>query len=128
MPSFPHRTFHEQRTTHFLSANAAENGLPRPTWQHSIDSSRVWGRAIASSNDPSVVEPGAIPWLLLEATGVASGPGGGLFLAQTAFIQRVHTSGGIAPAIGCSLTTDVGAIALVRYRADYFFYRAHRDN
>src|SRR5262245_50123385 len=27
----------QQLTTHFLSANPGENGLPRPTWQHSDD-------------------------------------------------------------------------------------------
>src|SRR5262252_2308041 len=116
-----------QLTTHFLSANPTENGLPRPTWQHSFDSSRVWGRAIALSTDVNFVEPGAIPWLLLEAVGVTAGPGGGLFLTQTAFLQRLNTSGGVAPATGCSQSTDVGALALVPYTADYFFYRARHD-
>ncbi|HJZ72707.1 MAG TPA: DUF3455 domain-containing protein [Vicinamibacterales bacterium] len=117
-----------QLATHFLSANPSENGVPRPTWQHSFDSSRVWGRAIASSTDVNFVEPGAIPWLLLEAVGVAVGPAGGLFLTQTTFLQRVNTSGGVAPVTGCSQSGDVGALALVPYSADYFFYRARRDN
>jgi len=118
----------QQLTTHFLSANPAESGLPRPTWQHSLDSSRVWGRAIASSTDVNFVEPGAIPWLLLEVVGVAAGPVGGVFLMQTAFLQRLNTSGGVAPMTGCSQSTDVGALALVPYSADYFFYRAPHDN
>ena len=66
-----------QLTTHFLSANPGEKGLPRPTWQHSLDTSSVWGRLLASSNDPAYVAPGAIPWLLLEVAGAQRGPGGG---------------------------------------------------
>ena len=117
----------QQLTTHFLSSNPAENGVPRPTWQHSFDSSRVWGKAIASSSDVNFVEAGAIPWLLLQAIGTASGPTGGFVLTQTAFIHRVNTSGGIAPATGCS-SANIGAVALVPYSADYLFYRAQRDN
>ena len=113
----------QQITTHFLSANPAEGGVARPTWQHSDDSSRVWGRAAASSNDPNFVEPGAIPWLLVEAVGVEAGPASGK-LAQTTFIQRLNTSGGVAPASGCSDAAHVGTLALVPYTTDYFFYRA----
>jgi len=39
------------------------------------------------------------------------------------YIQRVYTSGGIAPT-GCAQATDVGTRALVPYTADYFFYKA----
>jgi hypothetical protein len=42
------------------------------------------------------------------------------------YIQRLNTSGGIAPQTGCALATDIGRIALVPYAADYFFYRADR--
>lgn len=115
---------YQQVSTHFLSANPVENGLPRPTWQHSFDSSQVWGRVRASSSDPAFVEPGVIAWLLLEAAGTAVGPSNGWYLAQTTLIHRLNTSGGVAPSAGCSQSTDVGAIALVPYSADYFFYRA----
>jgi hypothetical protein len=115
---------YQQITSHFLSANPAENGIPRPTWQHSFDSSQVWGRVLASSNDSAFVEAGAIPWLLLEAAGAQVGPAGGDVLARTTFIQRLNTSGGIAPTTGCSQSTDIGAMALVPYQADYFFYEA----
>jgi Protein of unknown function (DUF3455) len=114
----------QQVTTHFLSADPT--AIARPTWQHSFDSSRVWGRAIASSMDPNYVEAGAIPWLLVEATGTAVGPMGGRALAQTTFIQRLNTSGGVAPSNGCSDASHVGAQALVPYTTDYFFYRADR--
>jgi hypothetical protein len=114
----------QQITTHFLSPNPDENGMPRATWQSSLDTSAVWARAIASSTDPRFVAPGAIPWLLLTVVGSESGPTGGAFLTQTTFIQRVNTSGGIAPATGCTLLTDVGRNALVPYTTDYIFYKA----
>jgi hypothetical protein len=112
-----------QIATHFLGANASENGALRPTWQHSRDSSRVWGRVLSSSSDPNFVEAGAIPWLLLELAGTEARLAGGALLTRTTFIHRVNTSGGIAPSIGCSQPADVGALALVPYVADYFFYR-----
>jgi hypothetical protein len=116
----------QQITTHFLSANPAENNLPRPTWQHSFDSSIVWAKVAASSTDAAYVRPASIPWLLLEAAGTAVGPNSGSLLTRTTFIQRVNTAGGIAPQNGCSVSTDVGAVALVPYTTDYFFYRASR--
>ena len=116
----------QQLTTHFLSANPSENGLPRPTWQHSFDSSRVWGRVLASSNDANFVEPGAIPWLLLEVAGADPGPAGGFLLTQATFIQRLNTSGGLAPWTGCSQSAEIGNLALVPYAADYFFYKTSR--
>lgn len=115
---------HEQLTTHFLSANPVENGVARPTWQHSTDSSRVWGRAIASSTDSNYVEANAIPWLLLEVVGARNGPEGGSTLKKADYIHRVNTSGGVAPSSGCTQPADVGAIVLVPYAADYFFYTA----
>ena len=50
-----------QVITHFLSPNPSESGAPRPAWQHSQDTSTIWGQAIASSNDADFVAPGAIP-------------------------------------------------------------------
>jgi hypothetical protein len=116
----------QQVTTHFLSPNPDESGTARATWQSSFDTSAVWGRSIAASMDSNFVAPGAIPWLLLAVVGTERGPTGGAFLTQTTFIQRLHTSGGIAPSSGCNQSTNVGAIALVPYTADYFFYKASR--
>lgn len=87
-----------------------------------VSSSRVWARAIESSTDPTFVENGAIPWLLLTASGTEPGPAGGAFFTQTAFIQRVNTRGGAAPSTGCTQRGDIGALVLVPYEADYFFY------
>ncbi len=113
----------EQIVTHFLSPNPVENGAARATWQHSRDTSTVWAAAIASSSDPNYVAPGAIPWLLLEVVGAQHGPAWGDKLTRTAFIQRVNTAGGIAPAAGCTAAADIGTRALVPYTTDYIFYR-----
>ncbi|MGH7962780.1 MAG: DUF3455 domain-containing protein, partial [Candidatus Binatia bacterium] len=113
-----------QLITHFLSPNPVESGTPRATWQDSRDTSTVWATAIASSTDPNFVAPGAIPWLLLQVVGAQEGPTGGHRLTGTTFIQRLTTAGGIAPATGCLLSTDIGKKALVPYTTDYFFYKA----
>jgi hypothetical protein len=114
----------QQLATHFLSANPDEGGLARATWQDSGDSSRVWGRMLQTSSDARFVAFGAIPWLLLEVVGAERGPVGSGGLSRAAFIHRVNTSGGIAPAAGCTQASNVGALALVPYEADYVFYRA----
>jgi hypothetical protein len=117
-----------QLTTHFLSPNPDEAGALRATWQHAKDTSRLWAAAIASSSDPNFVAPGAIPWLLLVVVGDRPGPTGGDQLLETTFIQRLNTSGGVAPATGCTQSTDVGARAFVPYTADYVFYTGEPDD
>jgi hypothetical protein len=115
----------EQIITHFLSTNVFESpATARPTWQDSHDASRVWGKAIANSSDPNFVEADAIPWLLLQVVGSEAGRTGGTTLTATTYVQRLSTSGGVAPAAGCAQSTDVGNKALVSYTADYFFYKA----
>ena len=117
----------KQVITHFLSPNPEESGTPRATWQHSRDTSTVWAKLFdptSSSSDPAFVAPGAIPWLLLQVVGAQDGPTGGDKLTATTFLQRLNTSGGVAPSTGCTLSTDVGKKALVPYTADYFFYKA----
>lgn len=115
---------HQQLITHFLSANPDENGTLRATWQDSQDTSAVWAQAVANSTDRAYVVPGAIPWLLLRVVGAEQGPTGGTALFGTTFVQRVNTSGGIAPAAdGCKQAMDIGKKALVPYTADYVLYR-----
>jgi hypothetical protein len=118
---------HEQVITHFLSPNPVEAGTPRPTWRHSRNTSTVWAMPIASSADPVFVAPDAIPWLLLQVVGAKDGPTGGHKLTPTKFIQRLNTSGGVAPATGCTSSTDVGKRAFVPYSADYIFYKDKAD-
>ena len=117
-----------QATTHFFSPNPHEAGAVRATWQHSRDTSTVWGRVLKSSTDAPFVAQDAIPWLKVLVTGADEGPTGGRALAEATFIQRLNTSGGVAPETGCSGLTDVGAKAFVPYTADYLFYRSDHGN
>jgi hypothetical protein len=112
-----------QVMTHFLSPNPDESGAARATWQHSVDTSTIWAAAIESSTDPDFVAQGAIPWLLLKVMGDEPGHIGGTTLSGAAYIQRVNTAGGIAPATGCKNAKDIGKKALVPYTAEYAFFR-----
>ncbi len=118
--------FRQQIITHFFSPNPFENDTSRATWQSSFDTSAVWGKSVASTSDPNFVAPNAIPWLLLQVVGAQSGPTEGAILTPTTFVQRLNTSGGVAPSTGCSAASNIGSTALVFYTADYFFYKASR--
>lgn len=113
----------QQIMTHYLSPNPDENNTARATWRDSRDTSTVWAAAVQSSSDPAFVEAGAIPWLLLRVVGSEYGPDFGDRLVNTTYIQRVHTSGGVAPATGCNGRSDVGKRAMVPYTTQYVFYR-----
>jgi hypothetical protein len=124
-----------QIITHFQSINANPNAnatLPVPlsgnaTWQASLDSSRVWmvkkNGIDAGSDAASCPNSGSIQCLLLQSVGNAKGPTGGNLLAKTTFIQRLNTRGGAVPTTACA----VGQTQLVPYTADYFFYRADKQ-
>jgi Protein of unknown function (DUF3455) len=76
-----------------------------------------------SSTDQAFVAAGAIPWLLLPVAGTQVGPTGSDTLTKTTFIQRLDTSGGVAPAAStCATAADTGKKALVPYSD--FFYKA----
>lgn len=113
----------QQAMTHFFSPNAAENGTVRATWQDSADSSVVWARVVKPSSDAAFVQPGAIPWVLLEVSGARKPAGRSARLADATFVQRINTTGGAAPAAGCTVAEDIGKKAFVAYTADYLFYR-----
>ena len=89
-----------------------------PTWEWA-DGSTVK----ASRVDGVTVDPTAIPWLLLRASPGSEGPTGGDRLVPTTFIQRVNTTGGIAPAAALCNAATVGSQADVPYTADYLFFR-----
>jgi hypothetical protein len=89
-----------------------------PTWESS-DGSKVVGAVKAQHDAP---DTDAIPWLLLSAK---SNSGGGI-LGRTASIQRVGTTGGKAPAGGCS-RAQAGQEARIAYRATYYFYALPED-
>lgn len=115
----------KQLTTHFFSPNPDENGIVRPTWQHSRDTSAVWGQVFSgnASSDANFVAPGAIAWLKVTVVGKSEGTTGGDVLSDAKFIHRVNTAGGLAPSTGCSSAADVGRTQFVPYTADYIFYK-----
>jgi hypothetical protein len=135
-----------QLITHFFSPSPTETntnpavvapGAIRVTWQHR-DTSIVWGRVRPAdptvpgdigdaSTDPNFVAKDAVAWLKVAATATQEGPNGGDTLAKTTFIQRLNTSGGLAPTTGCSTQADLGHQAFVPYKADYFFYKADQE-
>jgi hypothetical protein len=86
----------------------------RPVWQF-VDGSSVeaarWASAPAGE--------GNIASLLLQAVTTTAGSDGER-LAGTTWVQRLNTSGGIAPAGACTPTDQVA----VPYSADYLFWRA----
>jgi uncharacterized protein DUF3455 len=84
-----------------------------PTWE-APDGSKVVGAMKAKVDAPDST---AIPWLLVEAK---STEGQGVF-SKVAWVQRVQTAGGKAPATGCD-KAHVGAETRVDYRAAYYFY------
>jgi len=88
-----------------------------PSWQ-ADDGSKVVGSVVA--NVP--VSPTAVPWLLLSAA-TTPAPGGGGLLADTTFVQRLLTVGGVAPAASTCAAGNVGATAEVPYTAEYVFWK-----
>lgn len=82
-----------------------------PTWV-SNDGSGVVGRVV----DTCTPDAQTIPWLLISAV---SSRGPGIFDGTT-HIQRLNTSGGLAPT---TPGTAYGEIVNVPYRAEYVFYR-----
>jgi hypothetical protein len=89
-----------------------------PTWQ-ATDGSSVVGLREADVT----VDPTAIPWLRLSAASTAAGPDGDR-LAGTTFIQRIATTGGLAPAAADCNATTAATEAEVPYTADYLFWKA----
>lgn len=105
-------------------------GSSRPIGSHFLNFAT--GRPVWELNDGSSVEAartqsasggtGNIAWLLLQAVATSGGTGGDRLLGTT-WVQRLNTSGGVAPAGSCT----PGDRARVGYSADYFFWRASED-
>ena len=123
----------KQIITHFFSPNPDKddpntdptvqaNGMIRVTWQDSKDSSTVWAK-VHQPNGAVTVDTNSVAWLTLDAVGAQNGPTGDNTLTKTEFIQRLNTSGGLAPKTGCASLADVGHEAFVPYTADYFFFK-----
>ncbi len=101
-------------------------GVPKPIGTHFLNFAT--GRPVWQLKDGSSVEAarmetvsggtGNIPWLLLQAIVTTTGSDGDR-LTNTTWIQRLNTSGGVAPAGTCT----PGESIAVAYSADYFFWR-----
>jgi hypothetical protein len=87
---------------------------PPATWAN-LDGSKLTATqvAVAPAGD------GNIPYQLVKAN---SAMGNGM-MNGTAYIQRVATKGGVAPSAACG-GANMGARQVVKYQADYIFYRA----
>jgi hypothetical protein len=106
-------------------------GVPKPIGTHFLNFAT--GRPVWRLKDGSSVEAartqmvsggaGNIAWLLLQAVVTTAGPDGDR-LATTTWVQRLNTSGGVAPAGTCT----PGDRIAVPYSADYFFWRAAGGN
>jgi hypothetical protein len=90
-----------------------------PSWQAN-DGSTIVGARVASA---PATAAGAIPWLLLNVASHSGPPGK---LSKITSIQRLNTSGGVAPAVGCD-AAHLGVETEVPYTAGYFFYKTRAD-
>ncbi len=96
--------------THFLNFATG-----RPVWKLEDGSSVEAARIVAVP-----AAPGSIPSLLLQAVPTTAGADGRL--AKTTWVQRLNTSGGVAPVGTCT----PGATIAVPYESDYFFWKAKK--
>jgi hypothetical protein len=94
--------------THFLNVAAG-----RPVWRFQ-DGSAV--EAVRRVSAPGAA--GAIPWLLLQAEATTAGLDGDR-LRRTTWVQRLNTTGGVAPTSACT----PGETKAVPYTADYVFWK-----
>src|SRR5262245_14160086 len=85
-----------------------------PSWRFR-DGSTVVGTLV----NKATVDKTAIPWLLLSASPAPDSKPGRL--AQTTFIQRINTTGGLAPAASTCTAAAAGTRVEVPYTADYVF-------
>jgi hypothetical protein len=83
-------------------------------WDSTSDRSTVSG--VLTAMQPTT--PGNLPWALIRAI---PGAADGMFAGVTS-IQRVNTSGGVAPATGCD-AASAGSEVRVNFSADYYFYK-----
>ena len=87
---------------------------PPATWE-SMDGSKLTGAQVAVAPAGT----GNIPSQLVKGN-PAMGSGA---MSGVTYIQRVNTMGGAAPASACD-AANAGAKQVVKYQADYIFYKA----
>jgi hypothetical protein len=88
---------------------------PPATWE-AADGSKVTGAQVAVSPNGA----GNIPLQLVKAN-PATGMGA---MQDIAYIQRVNTMGGTAPALPCT-KAQAGQKQVVQYQADYIFWKSN---
>ena len=96
--------------THFLNFATG-----RPVWRFQDGSSVEAARTVSVP-----APPGNIASLLLQRAVTTVGLDGDR-LTKTTWVQRLNTSGGVAPATACTPGDELA----VPYRSDYFFWKAH---
>ena len=101
---FAEKNFFGEVGTHYMG----------PKWE-SKSGSKVEARRVSGTG--CTPDPTAIAWLLLSKYDTS---GAGIF-ASTTYIQRVNTTGGLAPAVA---GTTINQVMEVPYTAEYYFYRA----
>jgi len=84
-----------------------------PTWRLN-DGSEITAKKVAAAPSP---DGSAVPWLMLTVS-AHSGKSG--LLNEVTTVQRVNTSGGLAPASGCDANHQ-GRITKSPYSAEYYF-------
>lgn len=87
---------------------------PPATWE-SMDGSKLTATQVAVA--PAAM--GSIPLQLVKGN-PAMGSGA---MSGVTYIQRVATQGGVAPSLTCA-AGNMGARQIVKYQADYIFYKA----
>ena len=92
-----------------------------PTWE-AKDGSTVVGSRV----DGVTMNETAIPWLKLKANSTTHGDDGDR-LTGTTFIQRVATTGGMAPAPSTCNADTVADVVEIAYTADYYFWKSTGD-
>jgi hypothetical protein len=95
------------------SGKVAGHHYAGPTWEAN-DGSKVVGSVAARAPSPDGV---SIAWLLLTATVVTPGE----TFEHVAYVQRLNTKGGAAPASGCAADSTNVEIR-IPYSAEYYFY------
>jgi hypothetical protein len=84
-----------------------------PTWQFTKGPFKN-EKVVATKIKPVLVDPTAVPWLLLKAVDSLSSPGN-----KITYIQRICTTGGLAPT---NPATNLGDTVNIPYTATYLFY------
>ncbi|HUM45865.1 MAG TPA: DUF3455 domain-containing protein [Chitinophagales bacterium] len=89
-----------------------------PTWEATVGPAK--GKYVIGTKISSVTgDVSAIPWLLLKAV-PSTDPE---YYSTVTYIQRLYTTGGLAPATGAT-AENLGMQQSVPYTAAYYFYGA----